>query len=246
MTKSFRSTGIVLAIVVMSVLMALTMGVLTAGADEIAPFDSMFLNIVRDDAGQYVMVIGGSLNPETPLPVDVEIAVPKGSPVFWMGEVLGGDVSQDVQLPQDKKRTEGNFDIYSATLTRAHDLWIEYYLFGSPFKQEGNQGTVDLSYTPLHDISQLTLSAMFQQNMVPTEQDLVHMGTNPQTGDSTFGREMGPVKAGETASTTIAYTIASTGGAASTTNTTVVVLIIVIVALGAGLMFVLLSKRMKK
>lgn len=43
-----------------------------------------------------VVIISIVLPPETALPATVRIPIPKGSTVYWSGEVMGGDVSGDI------------------------------------------------------------------------------------------------------------------------------------------------------
>jgi LPXTG-motif cell wall-anchored protein len=215
------------------------------GADGITPFESMMYNVITN-AGNKVAIVGGFLSESTPLPAKVEVGVPKDAAVFWVGEVNGTtDQGGDVELPQNK-RTEGNFDIYTATMTRTRSIQVEYTLTQDLFASTGADSWAGtLSYTPLTDVAQVALAAELPANATVTDANFVLQGTGG-SGGNIYLREMGEAKAGQEISTQLAYTtVAAPAQTASTgSSSTTTILIVIIVALIAVVAFLLLSRRM--
>jgi len=62
--------------------------------------------------------------PETPLPIPVKMAIPKGARVSWAGEILGGDVSKDITASY-KVNPKKDYDEVAFTLSKARSAQVE-------------------------------------------------------------------------------------------------------------------------
>jgi len=132
---------------------------------EIVPFESLIYKVMNTDEslsqGNWIVIIGGTLPDDIALPVTIEIAVPAGASVFWFGEVgPTGDPAQDPRFAgdfNDMFRTEGDFDIYTATVRYYRDIQIEFRI-DDPTTQVNGSIAIELEYTPLHDVSELRLA----------------------------------------------------------------------------------------
>ncbi|MDR1775532.1 MAG: hypothetical protein LBS17_03665 [Actinomycetes bacterium] len=215
------------------------------GADGITPFEQMMVNVINN-SGQKVAIVGGFLSEQAPLPAQVEVAVPAGAAVFWVGEVGGSESqSDDVELPQNK-RTEGDFDIYSATMTNSRSIQVEYTLPDDPFVNTGdNTYTGTLSYTPIRDVTMLFLAAEVPTNATVSDTNFVSQGTGG-SGGMIYSRGMGPAQAGQTVTAQLQYTTGTQQGGttAAGSNTTLTIIIVVVVVAIAACVFLLMRRRM--
>ncbi|MCL2403708.1 MAG: hypothetical protein FWC86_05740, partial [Coriobacteriia bacterium] len=220
---------------------------------EIVPFESLIYKVMQSH-NQWIVIVGGTLAENTPLPATIEVAVPTGSPVFWFGEVgATGDPTQDPRFPgelEDMRRTEGEFDIYTAIMTTYRDMQIEYRLNQNPFTQGPDGPTVALEYTPWHDVSELRLAAALPPGGAVLAPDIEFMGFGP--GETTeerapaFARLFTDATAGETFSTEITYTVTAGGSAVSNLSDVVVFGLVAVLVLVAGVVFFLFARGMKK
>lgn len=70
------------------------------------------------------LVVYGSLTPDTPLPVEVELPIPAGSTIGWVGEILGGDPALDPTL-EYTVRSEDGYDVIVATIATGRAIQAE-------------------------------------------------------------------------------------------------------------------------
>ncbi|MDR1412600.1 MAG: hypothetical protein LBJ07_01585 [Actinomycetes bacterium] len=216
-------------------------------ADGTTLFPQMVCNVISNN-GQKVVIVGGMLPETAALPAKVEVAVPTGSDVFWVGEVAGNENGQagDISLAL-QKRTEGNSDIYSATMTQFHTLQVEYNLPDDPFQNvTGDDWAATLTYTPLYDLEHLDLAAEVPAGAVVNNPDFTLQGPGG-SGGNIYLKEMGAATGGQPVSTEITYTANATTANGQTTGensgTVTTVLIVIIVALIAALVFVLFNRK---
>jgi len=73
-----------------------------------------------------LMMVTGELSADTSLPATVELMVPTGVEILWIGEVLGGPVANNPQVTMERIPVDGEFDTVRAVLTRSRIIQIEY------------------------------------------------------------------------------------------------------------------------
>jgi hypothetical protein len=219
---------------------------------EIVPFESLIYKVMQSH-NQWIVIVGGTLPDNTPLPATIEVAVPTGSPVFWFGEVGGsGDPQQDPAFPEERRsmRTEGAFDIYTATMSIYRDMQIEYRLNSNPFTQGPDGPSIFLEYTPWQDVSELRLAVALPPGGAVLASDVEFLGfgpgENPNDRSPAFARIFTDVSAGEVFSTEITYTITGGGSAASNLSDVVVFGLVAAFVLVAGIVFFLFARGLRK
>jgi len=229
---------------------------------EIVPFDTLIYKAmqIRSQQGQqqhiqYIVIVGGTLSEQTPLPATIEVAVPTGAPVFWFGEVGGsGDPAQDPRFPgdvADMRRTEGDFDVYTATMTTYRDMQIEFRLDHNPFSQTPD-GTpyIFLEYTPWQDVRELRLAVALPPGGTATDRDLEFLGFGPVGPDGersgAFARLITDAQAGELYSTEITFTITGGGAADSNLHPLVMPILVAVLVVVAGIMFSIFARGVSK
>lgn len=174
--------------------------------DGVTPFEAMTVQIVRLP-NTYFASATGFLNPEIQLPATVEIAVPTGSAIIWLGEPSGGDITSDPHFenPADYMRTEGEFDVYRVTLYNNPQLQIEFNLFFEPVVSLGD-GTYALrmEYTPWQDLQALRLLTNLPPGSNMLTEDASLYSRNME-GENEYGFTFRDVTAGQMYTFTISY-----------------------------------------
>jgi len=203
----------------------------------ITPFESMIFKVMQSH-GSWIVIVGGTLSEQTPLPATIEVAVPAGSPVFWFGEVGGtGDPTQDPQFSRPYQwRTEGEFDIYTATMTRYRDMQIEYRLNHNPFSQGPDGPTISVEYTPWQDLDELRLAVALPAGGAVLARDVEFLGMGPNN-EPAFARIIEGAQAGNLYSTEITYTVTGGGDATSDLSPAIVTFLAIALALGTAAIF---------
>ncbi|MCL2379222.1 MAG: hypothetical protein FWC81_00325 [Coriobacteriia bacterium] len=212
----------------------------------ITPFESMIYKVMQSH-GSWIVIVGGDLAENMPLPATIEIAVPADAPVFWFGEVGNtGDPAQDPRFPQPWQfRTEGDFDIYTATMTQYHRVQIEYRLNDSPFSQGPDGPSIHVEYTPLQDLEELRLAVALPAGGAVLARDVQFLGMGPGN-EPAFARIIENAQAGELYSTEITYTITAGGNAITNLDGWVVIVLAALLFGGAALTFWLFIKTRNK
>ena len=133
--------------------------------------------------GAWTVTIRGKIDESATLPARVEIGVPAGSDVFWLGEVhagFGEHPSGDPEIaPPYNVRTEGDIDIYTAMLTQTHAVQIEYSLPYDPRIETAEGPGLRITYTPLHDVEELWLAGATPPGTAVLDRDIHYLGTGP-------------------------------------------------------------------
>lgn len=190
---------------------------------------------VHDEQSGTILLVAGQLPPDTKLPAQMELAVPRGAQLQWVGELLGGDASADPEA-EYTKRTEGDNDIYTLTLKQAPQAQVEVIAPGLVTRTAtGGQG--ELKWTPIADVDSARISfriPVSAQITTPAEGAELF----PQQGGYSFySRELTGVKKGEPVLFAFAYEVgapAAGGGAQGTNNQVVPILLLAaVVAFGA-------------
>ncbi|MHB8923811.1 MAG: cupredoxin domain-containing protein [Coriobacteriia bacterium] len=117
--------------------------------------------ILHADEQQPMLLVSGELPAATPLPFEAELAVPTGAQVQWIGEILGGPVSEDPQV-QYTKTTEGSMDVYRFTLTKSRIAQAEVTVPGiTGFN--GTNYTSALAWTAWRDLPEVRIAQRLPQ-----------------------------------------------------------------------------------
>ena len=185
--------------------------------------------------GQPLLLVSGDLPEDVPLPYEAELAVPSGTQLQWIGEILGGPPAEDPQL-QYVKTTVGDMDIYKFTLTKSRTAQFE----GFPTGMTGTAGEIQnttIKWTAWQDLPSVRVSQRLPRGaQVAQASD----GASMQAGDETYSRYSKTVtnaKAGDVVDLTFSYTLPtsapSAGSSQSSTN------VIVTVFMGAAALLLL-------
>lgn len=236
------------SLVCLTALAVVSIAVPAAFAATVTPWESLSAN-VSTDPNAAVLIVSGTLPESTQLPATVELAAPSGSTLQWAGEILGGDISEDIEAATTKSVRDGQ-DIYTLTLTKSHIAQLEVTTV-APVTINGDVYMVDFSVPSWTDVPKFGIAVQ-----IPVSAQL----SEPPTG--TAGLAAGPagfqyyqqdfidVKKGESLGLAFSYKlgaaapVAGAAGATGSTGTSVVVpLLLVAVALALGVALVLGVRR---
>jgi hypothetical protein len=219
-------------------------------SDDIAQLEVILYKIFRSPDG-YAALIGGSLNSDTPLPTQFEVAVPAGVELLWFGEISGGPRENDRIFPEPYTvRTENGFDIYTA-ITYEHVIQIEYLIEEEPFENlGGGDHLFNISYTPLHDARILRLAAYLPMGSVVRDPAFVHLGDAPQTEEPLYGITLDNVSGGQNYEVQLRYgppaAIARQGSADLAGGALAAIAAVAVALGGSSLVFVIAKRRKAK
>jgi len=195
---------------------------------------------------QSVLMVSGDLPSSAKLPSEVDLAVPAGTELRWIGEILGGPSAEDPALKYVKSTVNGS-DIYRVTLTDSRTAQIE----GTVQSAGGADGANILS--TLKWTAWQAVPVVHISTRVPAEARIVQVapGAVLESSGSDFGyytKTVEGVKAGDVIDLTFSYAVPAlppVAGAAATTSDTSTLLIVLAVLLGGfGIMAVAVSRRM--
>ena len=232
--------ALVTAIVIL--LAATGLAIAAEDIEEVTPFQSINFTVIHveinDEFGSesiWVGLISGELPEDTPLPARIEVAVPEGTLTGWAGQLLSSDAFDTaVQFPDfEHVRTENGMDVYSAVMTQFHFMQLETRIEESPIIDgDGTSTTWALSYTPVHDLDRLQLTAAFPAGFVSQDEGVRYFGDGPE-GEQSYYHVFENVNAGQTVSTTISafYVGADEVAESAVDITTIIILVCIAVAL---------------
>lgn len=185
--------------------------------------------------GQPLILVSGDLPEDVPLPYEAELAVPSGTQLQWIGEILGGPPAEDPQL-QYVKTTVGDMDIYKFTLTKSRTAQFEGISTGMTGTAGEIQNTT-IKWTAWQDLPSVRVSQRLPRGAQVSQ---ASDGASMQAGDETYSRYSKTVtnaKAGDVVDLTFSYTLPisapSAGSSQSSTN------VIVTVFMGAAALLLL-------
>lgn len=210
----------------LTALLALTV----AAPASAAPSPWSFIDVgLHSEQGQQLLLVSGELPETVPLPYEAELAVPAGTQLQWIGEILGGPPAQDPQL-QYVKTTVGDMDVYTFTLTKSRSAQFEGIATGMTATSGGNQ-TSSIRWTALQDIPSVRLS-----QRVPRGTRVVQgaEGASMQAGDEAFSyyaKTVSDVKTGDVLDLTFAYALPSSAPGTSTQGSTDSVAVVIVGAM---------------
>lgn len=211
-----------------------------------APSAWSFVDVgLHVEQGQTLLLVAGDLPEDVPLPYEAQLAVPSGTQLRWIGEILGGPPAEDPQLPYTKT-TVGDMDVYTFTLTKSRTAQFEGIAAGMTGVSGQNQSTA-IKWTAWQDLPSVRVSQRLPrgaQIVQPSE------GASLQPGDETYSyysKTVSNAKAGDVLDLSFSYTVSATAPAGSTSGASSS--IIVPVFMGAAVLLlgalVLIAARRK-
>lgn len=126
-----------------------------------ASWQTIDVTLHSEESGA-LLLVSGQLPSSTPLPAQAELAVPAGTQLQWIGEILGGPPASDPALKYDKS-TVDSADIYRFTLTRSRIAQAEVVDPGS-LAFDGTNYNASLKWTPTQPVAEVTLRVRVPQS----------------------------------------------------------------------------------
>jgi len=103
-----------------------------------------------------LLMVSGTLADSARLPAKVELSVPAGSKLEWIGEILGGPASEDPQV-ETTKRTVNGSDVYAFTLAKSRKAQVEVTAASSlPF--DGSLYTPSVTWRSTEAVPEVRMS----------------------------------------------------------------------------------------
>lgn len=180
------------------------------------------------------------------LPIDAEVAVPRGAVISWFGEIMGSDPSQDKTLSYKKVETRGSFDIYRVTIVNSRIIQVEAGV-GMPVEEVGGSTKLTVTYAPAQAADELILAAELPKTAEVDLADGISPIAEGGAGGQVYGTTKANVKAGEEHSIAMTYQVVSTtkkavndtlGGKLPMQTVILIVMAIAAIALVIGLLVV--------
>lgn len=166
-------------------LIVLQLGFATAAYAQSTPWRGVSVTLHDLSAGKEpTLVIAGTLPTDTVLPVAVAIPVPPGTEIVWLGEVFGGDGSNDIPLAYE--RTKGaDYDLLEVTVSKAFVVQAELAVPKDWITREGQTTKIAMSWTASQEAPGVLMgfdapAGMEVRALVPPET------TSRQTASGTF------------------------------------------------------------
>ncbi len=216
-------------------------------ATKTVPWESVDL-VVHDDQGQQLMILAGTIATGTPLPAEVEIAVPAGLQLQWAGEILGGDVSKDPAVTPSITKS-GNSDIYRFRLTQARTAQLELLTPGA-VQLNGSNYKAAISWTPSQPLKELKIGFRVPANaQIVTPVPGAAEAPGP-TGFDYYRSTLTNLEANKPVTFAFDYTVPATAAGTSASggsgSAATMAIIAVLFAVIAGLIFVVSQKLKAK
>jgi len=242
MRRSFRSILITLVV-------ALTITSTSAALAAPVSWQSIDVTLHREDAGG-VILISGDLPDSVKLPAKAELAVPAGSEIKWIGEILGGPAADDPDLTYTKETVKG-LDLYAFTLTKGRTAQIEI-ASGSASLFDGSVYTSNISWTAAWAVPEVNLTVrMAQGSKIVQPADGAEFAEGA-SGYSFYTKTVKNVKAGDKLDLTFTYTAPAEGAAPAPVVTKndmgpdVTALLVFVLIVAAIMAVVVVSNQRKK
>jgi len=198
---------------------------------------------------QSITLVSGELPATAKLPYETELAIPAGTELQWIGEILGGPAAQDPEVKY-VKTTVGGMDIYRFTLTKSRIGMLEGKAPGAP-AFDGTTYVSAQKWTAWQAVPQVRIS-----QRVPKAAQIVQTapGAALQAGDTSYSYYTKTVKnpkAGDVVDLAFSYTLPAAGAAAtgaaapgSGSNTAIVVFIAAVLIGGLGFLAFKVQRKM--
>ena len=202
---------------------------------------------LQTEEQQSMLLVSGLLPPTATLPSEAELAVPTGTQLQWIGEVLGGAVSADPEVKYVKS-SAGGMDIYRFTLTRARTAQVEG-IVPAPGGFQGANYVSAWKWTAWQPLPEVRIS-----QRIPKSSQIVSAapGATLQpggTGSSFYTKSVKDVKAGQVLDLAFSYTPVAAGGAsaagATDSSSGNIALVAIVAAFIGGFGFLFYNVRRK-
>lgn len=188
-----------LALAVAAAMLALPAAAFAAPA-QVASYDVR--TIIQPDGGR-AMLAAVELAPETKLPAEVSVNVPKGAKIDWAGEILGGDLASDPTV-QYTTKSGAEFDMLTFTLTKARRGQVEL-LYPAGATKNGDATKATLAYAPAQAAPRVSLSIEVpvdaKVGQVPAD-----LKKQPTQGSSFYSKAFQHVAPGQKLEVAVDYT----------------------------------------
>jgi hypothetical protein len=227
-----------------AVVLASALSVAAAASAKPAGWGSVDVTLHSESEGG-VMVIAGDLPDATALPAEAELSVPKGSSLVWIGEILGGPLSEDPSLKYTKT-TKGDADVYLVTLTKSRTAQVE--VVADPYTTMGSSGyTASLVWPSVSAVPEVVAAIRVPAGSRATTGTA---GAEMFTGDATydyFSTTVKNVKAGGAVRLALTFTspaVAAPAGsvpASSASGSDTVLWVVLLLALVAGVVLIVVA-----
>jgi hypothetical protein len=203
-----------------------------------ATWQTIDVTLHAEQAGG-VLIISGDLPESTKLPAEAELAVPSGSTVQWIGEILGGPPSADPAL-QYTKTTVGGNDVYRFTMTKAKIAQLEIETpAGAVF--DGSNYSSAITWTASQSVPEVNMALRLPAGaeiVTPTAGAALTPG---DTGYTYYTKTITNVKAGDKLDLSAGYTApavaagapGAAGGVTPATSSTASTVVPIFLVLGA-------------
>lgn len=197
-----------------------------------------------------VLLVSGVLPESAKLPVEAELSVVEGSELIWLGEVLGGPVSEDPKVAYTVAK-RGGADVYTFKLSKARTAQLEVNA-PEALAANGDAFVGTVKWVPSQDAKSVVLRYRLPAGaQVTTPVDGAEIIGGPD-GGSYYEKTFNDVKAGAPLAFTFGFTAPTSAPAAGAppassgsgdSGAVVLILLAVIVVFGVVLFGV--SRKMR-
>lgn len=213
----------------------------TAALAATADWQKVDVTLHAEQTGS-MMLISGDLPASVALPAEAELAVPAGSAIQWIGQILGGDPSADPTLMYTKS-TVNELDIYRFTLTESRTAQIEIPTTDS-LGFDGVNYTAFLKWSPSQAISEVRMIVRLPQG-AQVVQPIPGATLSPgEEGYSYYTKTISNVKAGDALDLTFSYSAPAAtgiGGTQTTAKSSSGTIILVVMLVGIAMIATILT-----
>lgn len=204
-------------LVTLALSIALAFGAVSAAAAAPVPWESMDITF-SDAQASPMLIVNGKLPDSAKLPAQVELGMPTGTTIQWVGEILGGPASEDPTVKYTVAKS-GSMDVYSFTVTKARIAQAEANA-PAVLTTANGQTNVALSWTATQDVPSVRMDVGLPPGAkIVKPMKGAEVTKNPD-GTAYYQREVKNVKAGDTLAMTFSYAGGTPGGATTPGATT--------------------------
>jgi len=191
---------------------------------------------LQTEQQQSLLLVAGELPSSAKLPYEAELAVPAGTQLQWIGEILGGDSSADPELKYVKSTSQG-MDLYRFTLTKSRVAQVEGVVQGMSGPDGANFRST-MKWTAWQALPEVRIS-----HRIPQASQIISAAPGAtispaSTGFSMYTKTVKNPKAGEVLDLSFTYSspaagAAAAGGTASTPSSNPAIFVVILgLALG--------------
>ena len=238
----FRAARSVPAVVALLIVFATPSVALAASAS----WQSIDVTLQAEKSGS-MLLVSGELPANVSLPADVELSVPAGAEIRWIGEILGGPVADDPELKYVKSSANGA-DVYRFTLTKARVAQVEAIAPGVG-TSDGLTYATSLKWIASQDVPSVRISARVQQGAKIAQASPGASLLPGDAGFSYYSKTVTDVKAGSPVDLAFSYTLPVAGQSATTTagsgSQDIIPLVLIVVLVGGGLVAMAIGVQRK-